>query len=133
MSLVRPRPRLVINSHGPKQRGLEKSEKDLASSGGCLTPEPQLQHNHPLLSAKHGLNGQCRIYKIGKYVLEHIEGDTYKACDCISREEKICKVCVLKFLKFCTGFCSFSTKTHAFEYGYDIITYFMYEFIKSVS
>jgi len=102
MSLVRQRPRLVINSHGPKHRGLDQSEKDLALSGGCLTPEPQTHHSHPLTTPKQGQHCQCRIYKIGKYVLEHVEGDTYKACDSISKEEKICKVCLK--LSFFTRF-----------------------------
>lgn len=90
MSLVRQRPRLIINSHGPKLRGLDQSEKDLALTGGCLTPDPQPQPIQPLFPAK--VEQQCKVYKIGKYVLEHLEGETYKACDCISREEKICKV-----------------------------------------
>lgn len=89
MSLIQHRPRLIINSHGPKLRGLDQSEKDLASTGGCLTPDPQPHLTSPLFPAKPDL---CKVYKIGKYVLEHLEGDTYKACDYISREEKICKV-----------------------------------------
>lgn len=107
MSLARSRPRLLLNSHGPKQRGLEKSDKDLASSGGCLTPEPQLHNDHPLLPTKQGQKEQCRVYKIGKYVLEHLEGDTYKACDCISKEEKICKVGLCTHLFLLQYFASF--------------------------
>lgn len=88
MSLVRQRPRLQILSHGPKQRNVEQSYKDISGSGGCLTPD--LQPNPPVFPTKP--EEQCKIYKIGKYLLEHVEAETYKACDCQTREEKICKV-----------------------------------------
>lgn len=88
MSLIRQRPRLHILSHGPKQRNLEQSDKDLVANGGCLTPD--LQPNPPVFPAKP--EQQCKIYKIGKYLLEHIEAETYKASDFQSSDEKICRV-----------------------------------------
>lgn len=90
MSLIRQRPRLHILSHGPKQRNLEQSDKDLVANGGCLTPD--LQPNPPVFPAKP--EQQCKIYKIGKYLLEHIEAETYKASDFQSSDEKICRVSI---------------------------------------
>lgn len=90
MSLVRQRPRLHFLSHGPKQRNLEQSEKDLVSNGGPLTPD--LQPNPAVFPTKPEVQQQCKIYKIGKYLLEHVEAETFKACDYQTRDEKICKV-----------------------------------------
>lgn len=89
MSQVRQRPRLLISSHGPlKRENLEHSEKEI---GGYLSPDinkfPSLVF--PTKSERYS------ICKIGRYVLEHVEGDTYKATDWQTREEKICKVCTL--------------------------------------
>lgn len=86
MSLVRTRPRLHINSHGPKRHDVDISDKDF---GGCLTPD--LQPSVPLFPTKS--QNSCEpVYKIGKYLLEHVEAETYKAYDCQTREEKVCKV-----------------------------------------
>lgn len=90
MSLVRQRPRLVISSHGPKRNALEQFDKDL-SSGGCLTPD--LQQTPPTFPVNTNKEQkQTGISKIGKYLIQHLEADTYKACDCQTKEEKICKV-----------------------------------------
>ena len=87
MSLVRQRPRLQISSHGPiKRENLEHSEKEI---GGYLSPDIKL--TSPSFPTKPQ---QYRVCKIGRYVLEHFEADTYKATDWQTREEKICKVCV---------------------------------------
>ncbi|WAR17236.1 TRIB2-like protein [Mya arenaria] len=89
MSLIRQRPRLQIRSHGPKQRKTEQLVKDLTLTGGCLTPEIQL--TKPQFPAKPKAENQGKVYKIGRFLLEHTEGETYKACDCTTGEEKICK------------------------------------------
>lgn len=52
---------------------------------------PELQPSAPVFPAKHEQHVN-KVYKIGKYLLEHVEAETYKACDCQTREEKICKV-----------------------------------------
>ena len=88
MSLARQRPRLQLLSHGPfKRENLEHSEKE---TGGYLSPDinkltspvfPQKAENHP-------------ICKIGRYILENVEADTYRATDWQTQEEKICKVCI---------------------------------------
>lgn len=96
MSLVRQRPRLHLQSHGPKQRRVQKLDRDLAPSGGCLTPEIQL--TKPQFPTKP--DSHCTVYKIGKYLLEHLDGETYKATDCTTGEEKICKVRI-KIIKRC--------------------------------
>lgn len=86
MSLVNSRPRLRINGHGPKHH-LESSDND---SGGCLTPD--LQPVAPTFPKKTEQRTCPSVYKIGKYFLEHVEGETYKAIDSHTREEKVCKV-----------------------------------------
>ena len=99
MSLVRSRPRLVINSHGPKRNHLEQFDKDL-TSGGCLTPD--LKQTPPSFPASQKEHQQIPgIAKIGKYLIQHLEADTYKACDFQTKEEKICKVRIaVAFLPF---------------------------------
>ena len=88
MSLVRQRPRLLLQSHGPiKREILEHSEKEI---GGYLSPDIKLTSpSFPTKTEKYN------VCKIGRYVLDNVEGDTYKAIDWQTREEKICKVCML--------------------------------------
>lgn len=91
MSLTGLRPRLILSSHGPKQHNLEETHKDLVPTGGCLTPEVVFHNSRPSFQTKLD-STKCKDCKIGKYLLEHIEGDTFKASDCGSGEEKVCKV-----------------------------------------
>ena len=87
MSLTRRnRPSLQIASNGPKRNVIDQFDKDL--TGGCLTPD--LQPSQPKFPSKPTTNQG--VYKIGRYVLEHQEGETYKACDYVTKQEKTCKV-----------------------------------------
>lgn len=101
MSLVRQRPRLVINSHGPKRNNLEQFDKDI-TTGGCLTPD--LQQTPPVFPVSiNKEQKQICIAKIGKYLIQHLEADTYKACDFQTKEEKICKVFEINKYRECLG------------------------------
>ena len=88
MSLVRQRPRLSISSHGPfKRENSEHSEKEI---GGYLSPDIKL--TSPVFPTKPE---DFTVCKIGRFVLENVEPGTYKATDWQTREEKICKVCII--------------------------------------
>ena len=101
MSPVRSRPRLRISRHGPNAK-LDQHDKDLTLLGGCLTPELQ-PITTPVFPEQ-----QYNVYKIGKFILQQVEGETYRACDSLTRDEKVCKVCVYviyvsTFYSMCTA------------------------------